>query len=108
MSKTLGNVIDPREVMDDYGTDALRFTLLTAGTPGNDLNLSLQRVESNRNFANKIWNIARFVVSNLGSQNSEFRIQNSDSRLLASDFTLPDHWIISRLNQTIAASTRLI
>ena len=62
MSKTLGNVIDPRVVMDDFGTDALRFTLLTAGTPGNDLNLSLQRVESNRNFANKIWNIKRFVA----------------------------------------------
>ncbi|MEK9164622.1 MAG: valine--tRNA ligase, partial [Chloroflexota bacterium] len=56
MSKTLGNVIDPLEVMDEYGTDALRFTLLTGSTPGNDMNLSLQRVEGNRNFANKLWN----------------------------------------------------
>lgn len=56
MSKTLGNVIDPLEVMDEFGTDALRFTLLTGSTPGNDTNLSLERVRANRNFANKIWN----------------------------------------------------
>ena len=101
MSKTLGNVIDPREVMDDFGTDALRFTLLTAGTPGNDLNLSLQRVESNRNFANKIWNIARFVISNV---TGEFTPFTSDSAGL----DLPERWILARLNQTVADVTRLI
>ena len=61
MSKSLGNVVDPLLVMDDLGTDALRFTLLTGGTPGNDLNLSLDKVASNRNFANKIWNGFRLV-----------------------------------------------
>jgi valyl-tRNA synthetase len=99
MSKTLGNVIDPREVMDDYGTDALRFTLLTAGTPGNDLNLSLARVEANRNFANKIWNIARFVISNLPP---DFAVT------AVGDQSLADRWILSRLNQVIQDSTRLM
>src|SRR3970040_2480829 len=63
MSKTYGNVIDPLEVMDELGTDALRFTLLVGSTPGNDMNLSINRVEANRNFANKIWNAGRFVLS---------------------------------------------
>jgi valyl-tRNA synthetase len=101
MSKTLGNVIDPREVMDDFGTDALRFTLLTAGTPGNDLNLSLQRVESNRNFANKIWNMARFVTGNLAG---EITPPSAAGALLS----LADRWILARLNQTIADATRLM
>jgi valyl-tRNA synthetase len=101
MSKTLGNVIDPRVVMDDYGTDALRFTLLTSGTPGNDLNLSLSRVESNRNFANKIWNIARFIVTNLpdGFQRSAVSGQPS---------ALADRWILARLGQVSADVTRLM
>ncbi|NJN53715.1 MAG: class I tRNA ligase family protein, partial [Anaerolineae bacterium] len=63
MSKTLNNVTDPLDVMGEYGTDALRFTLLTSGSPGNDLSLSLDRVASNRNFANKIWNTARFLTA---------------------------------------------
>ena len=67
MSKTYGNVIDPLTVMDDLGTDALRFTLLVGSTPGNDMNLSVKKVESNRNFANKIWNAGRFVVSTVNS-----------------------------------------
>ena len=62
MSKTKGNVIDPLTVMDDFGTDALRFTLLVGATPGNDINLSVKKVEANRNFANKIWNAGRFVI----------------------------------------------
>ena len=65
MSKTAGNVIDPLEITGEYGTDALRFTLLTGGAPGNDMNLALSKVEGNRNFANKLWNTARFIVSNL-------------------------------------------
>ncbi|MFN2195216.1 MAG: valine--tRNA ligase, partial [Anaerolineales bacterium] len=63
MSKTYGNVIDPLIVMDDLGTDALRFTLLVGSTPGNDMNLSIKKVEANRNFANKVWNAGRFVIS---------------------------------------------
>ena len=66
MSKTYGNVVDPIEVMDEFGADALRFTLLTGSTPGNDMNLSIDRVRANRNFANKIWNATRFTVANLG------------------------------------------
>jgi valyl-tRNA synthetase len=64
MSKTTGNVIDPLEMTDAYGTDALRFSLLTGSTPGNDINLSEERIVAGRNFANKLWNITRFVVSN--------------------------------------------
>jgi len=101
MSKTLGNVIDPRVVMDDFGTDALRFTLLTAGTPGNDLNLSLQRVESNRNFANKIWNIARFVATHAAGGFDGYTGQQAG-------LALADRWILARLNQTIADVSRLI
>ena len=101
MSKTLGNVIDPRNVMDDYGTDALRFTLLTSGTPGNDLNLSLSRVESNCNFANKIWNITRFIVTNLPP---DFR--RDDGRGTAA--SLADRWILARLSQVSADVTRLM
>ncbi len=67
MSKTKGNVIDPLTVMDDFGTDALRFTLLVGATPGNDMNLSVKKVEANRNFANKIWNAGRFVISAIDS-----------------------------------------
>ena len=70
MSKSSGNALDPIPLLDEFGTDAFRFTILTAGTPGNDLNLGVSRIEANRNFANKIWNMARFVISNLGDQGS--------------------------------------
>ena len=65
MSKSLGNALDPLDLIAEYGADALRFSLLTGGTPGNDMKLSVTRIESNRNFANKIWNAARFVIMNL-------------------------------------------
>jgi len=71
MSKTKGNVIDPLTVMDEYGTDALRFTLLVGSTPGKDMNLSVKKVEANRNFANKIWNAGRFIISALNRAPSE-------------------------------------
>lgn len=99
MSKTLGNVVDPLEVMDEYGTDALRFTLLTGSTPGNDMNLSLERVKANRNFANKIWNAARYVIGKLDSLPTDH---------VSGPPTLPDRWILERLNQTITNCTRLI
>ncbi|MBM4425592.1 MAG: valine--tRNA ligase, partial [Chloroflexi bacterium] len=107
MSKTLGNVIDPLEVMDQFGTDALRFTLLTGATPGNDMNLSLQRVEGNRNFANKLWNAARFIIANL-----EKYPLTPDSPLPAGEGlgvrgTLADQWIRSRMAQVIADVNRL-
>jgi valyl-tRNA synthetase len=98
MSKTLGNVIDPLQVMDQFGADALRFTLLTGSTPGNDMNLSLQRVEANRNFANKIWNAARFVTGNLSG---------AVPPPPAAPAGLAERWILSRLAQVVTAATRL-
>jgi valyl-tRNA synthetase len=117
MSKSLGTGIDPTEVLDEFGTDAFRFTLLTMSTPGNDLNIGLSRVEANRNFANKIWNAARFVISNLevgdwkleiGKTLSELENPASNLQSPTSNFQLPDRWILSRLNQTIASVTRLL
>jgi len=89
MSKTLGNFIDPLDVIREFGTDALRFTLLTSSTPGNDINLSLQRVEANRNFANKLWNASRLVLSAIG------RAPASPGH--PPDPTLADRWILARL-----------
>jgi len=103
MSKTTGNVIDPVEMMDQYGTDALRFTLLTGSTPGNDMSLSEERIIANRNFANKIWNATRFVVSNLGAA---FDAGHGTWNLSA--MALPDRWIISRHNRLIENVTKLM
>jgi valyl-tRNA synthetase len=89
MSKTYGNVIDPLSVMDELGTDALRFTLLVGSTPGNDMNLSVKKVEANRNFANKVWNAARFVINAI----SEAPVE----ALGEAQWTLADRWIRARL-----------
>ena len=99
MSKTKGNVVDPLVVMDDFGTDALRFTLLVGSTPGNDTNLSLKKVEANRNFANKIWNAGRFVISAL-----EKAPQKAQAK---PDWTLADAWIWSRLKTLLNDTDRL-
>jgi valyl-tRNA synthetase len=117
MSKTYNNVIDPIEVMDEFGADALRFTLLTSSTPGNDMNLSLERIRANRNFANKIWNAARFTVTNLGklagngdplSVTGDQLTYSTDHRSPITDpLSLADRWIASRLNSTVAEATRL-
>jgi valyl-tRNA synthetase len=103
MSKTAGNVIDPLEVMDEYGTDALRFTLLTGSAPGNDMNLSMERIAANRNFCNKIWNATRFVVNNTGTA-----FQSGAGTWNLSGLSLPDRWILSRHNRLIADVTRLM
>lgn len=103
MSKSSGNVIDPLEVMDEYGTDALRFTLLTGSTPGNDMNLSMERIAANRNFCNKIWNATRFVVSNMGTA---FEFGASTWNL--SGLAIPDRWILSRHHRLVAEVTRLM
>jgi len=103
MSKSRGNAIDPLAVMDQYGTDALRFTLLTGSTPGNDMKLALSRVEANRNFANKIWNATRFVVNNLG-----YGFIADWSTWDMGALTLADHWILSRHNRLITNVTHLI
>jgi valyl-tRNA synthetase len=99
MSKTIGNVIDPLEVMDKYGTDALRFTLLVGSTPGQDVNISLEKVAANRNFANKLWNASRFVFNALASAPKEMTGQT--------EWTLADSWIWARAKQLIANANRL-
>ncbi|MCB9079055.1 MAG: valine--tRNA ligase [Anaerolineaceae bacterium] len=103
MSKTTGNVIDPLEVIDQYGCDALRFTLLTGSSPGNDMNLSLDRIAANRNFCNKIWNATRFVVTNQGTA-----FASGTATWNLAGFTLPDRWILSRLSRLTGDVTRLI
>ena len=95
MSKSLGNGIDPLEVIAKYGADALRFTLTTGNSPGNDMRFYWERVESSRNFANKIWNAARFVLMNL---------EIEDCRLPENPET-EDKWIISRCNSVVRSVT---
>jgi valyl-tRNA synthetase len=96
MSKSKGNVIDPLHVMEEFGTDALRFTLASMASPGRDIKLAEERIEGYRNFANKIWNAARFSLMNLdGPRTATAPLER----------TFPDRWILSRLNQTIKLVT---
>ncbi len=92
MSKSKGNVIDPLSVMDTYGTDAFRFTLASMASPGRDIKLAVERIEGYRNFANKIWNAARFLLMNLDGPRKA---------ATPSTRSFPDRWILSRLNRTI-------
>ncbi len=112
MSKSLGNALDPLDLVYEFGCDALRFTLITAGTPGNDVKLSKSRVEANRNFANKIWNAARFVIMNVAGA----KLPRTDGDAYDVTYALPDpedvsladRWILSRLDATCAEVSRLI
>lgn len=99
MSKTKNNDIDPLEVMEEFGTDALRFTMLVGSTPGNDMKFSMKKVEANRNFANKLWNAGRFVISNL----EQLPPQPEGEP----DWTLADSWIWARLKQLCETVNRL-
>ena len=90
MSKSLGNGIDPLEVIDKYGADALRLTLITGNAPGNDMRFYWERVENSRNFANKIWNATRFIMMNM--EKADF------SQVKLSDLTIADRWILSKVN----------
>ena len=105
MSKSLGNALDPLQLVDTYGCDALRFTLVTGSTPGIDMRLTDERLEGSRNFANKIWNIGRMVVGNLepGFQ----PLPREELAALRSRLSLPDRWILSRLGRVTAEATRL-
>ncbi len=99
MSKTKGNVVDPLVVMNELGTDALRFTLLVGSTPGHDTNLDIKKVEANRNFANKIWNACRFVISSL--ENAPYQAGSEP------EWTLADSWIWAKLKMLLRDTDRL-
>ena len=101
MSKSLGNGIDPLEVIDQYGADALRFTLATGNSPGNDMRFSDERVQASRNFCNKIWNASRFIQMNL-------TIDKDKAVQLPADLTIEDKWILSKFNTLVADVTRNI
>lgn len=97
MSKSLGNGIDPLEIIDKYGADALRFTLATGNSPGNDMRFSDERVEASRNFANKIWNAARFILMNLSESEPAPHIPEA--------LALEDQWILSQYNTLVSGVT---
>lgn len=101
MSKSLGNGIDPLEVIDQYGADALRFTLATGNSPGNDMRFSDERVQASRNFCNKIWNASRFIQMNL-------TIDKDKAVELPAELALEDKWILSKFNTLVADVTRNI
>ncbi|MBE0683253.1 MAG: valine--tRNA ligase [Anaerolineales bacterium] len=101
MSKTYGNVIDPLIVMDELGTDALRFTLLVGSTPGNDMNLSVKRVEANRNFANKLWNAGRFVINAITSLTPDSPLPQGEGLGVRGEYTLADSWIWAKLQELV-------
>ncbi|MFR5170604.1 MAG: valine--tRNA ligase, partial [Clostridium paraputrificum] len=98
MSKSLGNGVDPLEVIDTYGADALRFMLVTGNAPGNDIRYYPERVESARNFANKIWNASRFVMMNL---DKEVMNKYADCK----EYSLADKWILSKMNTLVKEVT---
>jgi valyl-tRNA synthetase len=101
MSRTKGNVINPLDVMDEYGTDALRFSLSSGISPGNDSKLSIEKVEAGRNFANKLWNATRFVVRGIEPGLTELEIRRGQ-------LPTEDRWILSRLNRTVSNVTGLL
>uniref|UniRef100_A0A7S1X1F6 valine--tRNA ligase n=1 Tax=Tetraselmis chuii TaxID=63592 RepID=A0A7S1X1F6_9CHLO len=111
MSKSLGNVVDPLDTIAEYGTDALRFTLATGTTPGQDLNLNMERLTNSRNFVNKIWNAGKFILYNLSDVDDD-----EWQKLCAVDFSeaaaceglpLSDRWIIGHLHHTVDRVTVL-
>ncbi|RVU54908.1 valine--tRNA ligase [Anaerosphaera multitolerans] len=100
MSKSLGNGIDPLDIIGEYGADALRFTLISGNTPGNDMRFYTERVEANRNFANKLWNATRFVLMNLED--------NIDEKINEEYLKNEDKWILSHLQNLITSVTSKI
>lgn len=101
MSKSLGNGVDPMDVIDQYGADSLRYFLATGSSPGHDLRYSTEKVESVWNFINKIWNAARFSLMNIGGS---FKFEDID---LSGHLSVADQWILTRLNETIDTVTQL-
>ncbi len=101
MSKLKGNVLNPIDTLEQYGTDALRFALSTSTSPGNDIKLTQSRLEAGRNFANKLWNATRFIIRSTELISTELKIQQS---LLP----VEDRWILSRLSRTVSSATTLM
>ena len=113
MSKSLNNVIDPLDLIQEFGADPLRLSLLTGITPGNDMKLNRQRIESNRNFSNKMWNALRFLLPHL--QRTTLSLRTDDDPFATvyalpdqDELSLPDRWILSRLSHAVSETTRLI
>ena len=101
MSKSLGNGIDPLEVIEKYGADALRFTLITGNAPGNDMRFYWERIEASRNFANKVWNASRFIMMNMDQMGEDGKISSVPESLL----TDADKWIIASCNDVVKEVT---
>lgn len=111
MSKSLGNGVDPLEIIDEYGADALRFMLMSGNTPGNDMRFQVEKLDSSRNFANKLWNASRFVIMNLKDEDGNFfglhdeAISGSQPEMSAAISSLElkneDKWILSKINKAI-------
>jgi valyl-tRNA synthetase len=99
MSKSLGNGVDPIEVINEYGADTLRFMLVTGNTPGNDLRFQFERLEGTRNFANKIWNASRFALMNL----ADFKPNSQEL-----EYSLADRWILAKYNKTVEQVTNYL
>lgn len=106
MSKSLGNGVDPLEIIDQYGADALRFMLTAGISPGNDMRFKTDKLESSRNFANKLWNASRFVIMNLQDEEGEFRpIAFQQDSFDAAKLADEDKWMLTRLNESVAEIT---
>ena len=108
MSKSLGNGIDPLEIIDQYGADALRFMLTTGITPGNDMRFKTDKLESSRNFANKLWNASRFTIMNLQDEEGNFKPMADLSDLSVAALKDEDKWIISRVNDAVKYITNTL
>jgi valyl-tRNA synthetase len=108
MSKSFGNVIDPTEMAATYGSDALRFALATGSTPGNDMKLGLDRLENSRNFANKLWNATRFVLSSVDADALPRAADGAVALPEPDAMSLADRWIVSRLQAVTVDVTRLL
>jgi len=110
MSKTKGNVLDPIETIEKYGTDALRLSLVTGVTPGQDVPLSMEKVEANRNFANKLWNTGRFIVMGLESLSEADKEALAVAGPMSADeiatMALPERWIVSRCHTLVDTVTK--
>jgi len=101
MSKIKGNVLNPIETLEKYGTDALRFALSTGTSPGNDIKLAPSRLEAGRNFANKLWNATRFILRSIEPERTDVKIQRGQ-------LPIEDRWILSRLSRTVSSVVSLM